>query len=78
MARRTSESGLRMAPGAQPGRVLTLIPREVMWLVVGGMAVGIPAALAASRLICRRAGHRGSILYRRSALSDPGCQIRQY
>jgi predicted permease len=51
VARRTAEIGLRMALGAQPARVLRLIIKEVMWLVLAGMAVGIPAALAASRLV---------------------------
>src|SRR5260370_42453560 len=51
VSQRTSEIGLRMALGAQPASVLALILREVMWLVLAGMAVGIPAALAASRLI---------------------------
>lgn len=46
VARRTSEIGLRVALGAQTGGVLALILKEVMWLVLAGMAVGIPAALA--------------------------------
>jgi predicted permease len=51
VARRTSEIGLRMALGAQPARVLRLIFKEVMCLVLAGMAVGIPAAMIASRLV---------------------------
>jgi predicted permease len=51
VARRTSEIGLRMALGAQPGGVLALVLKEVMCLVVAGMVVGIIAALAGSRLI---------------------------
>jgi ABC-type antimicrobial peptide transport system permease subunit len=40
-----------MALGAQPGSVLVLILKEVIWMLLAGMAVGIPAALAASHLI---------------------------
>jgi predicted permease len=51
VARRTSEIGLRMALGAQPATVLRLIFKEVMLLVLAGMAIGIPVALTASRLV---------------------------
>jgi predicted permease len=48
---RTPEIGIRVALGAQPTSVLALILRQTTWLVLVGMAAGIPAALAASRLI---------------------------
>jgi len=51
VARRNAEIGLRMALGAQPGSVLLLVLRDAMWLVLAGMAAGIPASLAASHLI---------------------------
>jgi len=51
VARRTSEIGLRMALGAQPGIVLTLVLKEVIWLVLIGMVLGIAAAVAGSRLV---------------------------
>ena len=40
-----------MPTAAQPGGVLVLFLKEVIQLLLAGMAVGIPAALAASRLI---------------------------
>ncbi len=54
VARRTSELGLRMALGAGSGDVLRLILRESVVLVGLGIALGVPAALAAARLISSR------------------------
>jgi predicted permease len=51
VARRTSEIGLRLALGARPAGVLTLVLREVGWLVVIGIGIGIVTALAVSRTI---------------------------
>jgi predicted permease len=45
VARRTGEIGIRMALGAQAGRVLTMVLREVSWLAFAGIAVGIGGAL---------------------------------
>jgi predicted permease len=50
VARRTSEIGIRMALGAQASTVLRLILREVLWMLVVGLAAGLSAALAAGRL----------------------------
>ncbi|MEO6209493.1 MAG: ABC transporter permease [Gemmatimonadaceae bacterium] len=50
-ARRTSEFGLRMALGAEPADVLRLVLGEAMLLVVGGIIIGMPAALGAMRLL---------------------------
>ena len=51
VARRTAEIGIRMALGAQKSDVLWLIMRETLVLLAAGAAIGIPAALAAARLI---------------------------
>ncbi len=51
VASRTHEIGIRIAIGAQGGDVLWLVLREVVLLVGIGLAVGLPVALGASRLI---------------------------
>ena len=51
LARRTAEIGVRMALGAQRGDVLWLIMRETLVLLAAGAAIGVPAALAAARLV---------------------------
>jgi macrolide transport system ATP-binding/permease protein len=51
VARRTRELGIRMALGARRGSVIWMVLREVCVLVAIGLAVSVPAALGASRLI---------------------------
>jgi predicted permease len=51
VARRTGEIGIRMALGAQRGAVVGMIVREVFLLAVLGLAIGLPTALAASKLV---------------------------
>jgi predicted permease len=51
VARRTREIGLRMALGAARASVLWMVLREVVTLTAAGIVVGLPAALAISRLI---------------------------
>ncbi len=51
IASRTREIGIRMALGARTATVLRLVMGEAMTLVLAGIAVGIPAGFAASRLI---------------------------
>jgi len=49
--RRTSEIGIRMALGAERSRIARMVLRESLLLVLCGLAIGIPAAALASRLI---------------------------
>ena len=51
VARRTSEIGIRMALGAESVGILRMVLREGFTLAVVGIAIGIPASLAALRLI---------------------------
>ena len=51
VTRRTREIGIRVAVGAQRQNVLWLVLRETLALALLGIAVGIPSALAAARLI---------------------------
>ena len=51
VVRRKKELGIRLALGAQRGRVLWMILREVLLLVGIGLGVGVPAAIAAGRLV---------------------------
>jgi predicted permease len=51
VARRTHDIGIRMALGAAPGDVRWQVLRETLALVFIGIAIGVPAALAGTRLI---------------------------
>lgn len=51
VTRRTREIGIRVAVGAQRQDVLWLVLRETLALALFGIALGIPFALAATRLI---------------------------
>jgi putative ABC transport system permease protein len=49
VAKRRNEIGLRMALGADRGRVLWLVLREAVYLVGAGLVIGLGIALAAGR-----------------------------
>jgi len=51
VAQRTQEIGIRLALGAMPQTVTRMLVREGMLLVAAGLAIGLPAALAAARLL---------------------------
>jgi predicted permease len=51
VARRTKEIGIHMALGAQRKRVIALVLRGARKSLVIGLAIGLPAALAASRWV---------------------------
>ena len=53
-SQRTSEFGLRLALGAEPGSVTRMILREATALASLGLAAGVPAGLLATRLIRRQ------------------------
>jgi predicted permease len=51
VARRTSEIGIRMALGARQAQVLGMVLREVSWMAVAGVVLGVGAALGLARLV---------------------------
>jgi predicted permease len=51
VARRTNELGLRMALGAQRGRLLWMVMRQVLSMTLIGLAIGVPAAWAGAHLV---------------------------
>lgn len=56
VSQRTNEIGIRMALGAQPGRMLRMVLREASWLSITGVIAGLAGALALGRMV-------GSLLY---------------
>jgi macrolide transport system ATP-binding/permease protein len=51
VARQVGEIGIRMALGAQRGAVVWMVLRRVLLLAAVGLAISVPAALAASQLV---------------------------
>ncbi len=51
VARRTNEIGIRMALGAERRKILGMVMRETLIMAALGVAIGLPAALAATRVI---------------------------
>ena len=51
VAQRTREIGIRMALGAEQRKVIGMVMREVFTLITIGVGVGVPAALALTRVV---------------------------
>jgi ABC-type antimicrobial peptide transport system permease subunit len=51
VARRTKEMGIRVALGARRGQVIAMVVKNAVGLVLIGIALGLPAAWAASRWV---------------------------
>jgi ABC-type antimicrobial peptide transport system permease subunit len=51
VAQRTSEIGIRMALGALPREVLTMVLREATWIALVGITCGIGATVLSTRLV---------------------------
>jgi predicted permease len=63
VSRRTADIGVRMALGARPREVLWMVMRESLAISAAGIAIGLPVALFASRILA-------SMLYKLSPF-DP-------
>jgi predicted permease len=49
VARRTREIGIRIALGAERGRVVGMVMRDAAWLTATGLAIGLPIAMLLGR-----------------------------
>src|SRR5262249_53553093 len=53
VAQRTQEIGIRMALGAEPRTVVTMVFRETFVLAAAGVGLGVAGALGSTRMISR-------------------------
>jgi ABC-type antimicrobial peptide transport system permease subunit len=51
VSQRTNEIGIRMALGAEPGRVRRMVVGEASWITLIGVSAGVAGALALSRVV---------------------------
>jgi ABC-type antimicrobial peptide transport system permease subunit len=51
VSQRTNEIGIRMALGAEPGRVLRMVVGEASLITLTGVLAGVAGALAVSRVV---------------------------
>ena len=49
VTRRTREIGIRMALGAEPGKIRVMVMRELLWILIAGLVTGVPAAMVVAR-----------------------------
>jgi predicted permease len=49
VTRRTREIGIRMALGAEPGKIRSMVLRELLWILIAGLVTGVPAAMLLAR-----------------------------
>jgi predicted permease len=57
---RAQEIGVRMAMGARPGQIIGMLARQGMILALGGLAAGLCAAFAVTRLVSSMLIHVGA------------------
>ena len=49
VTRRTREIGIRMALGAEPGKIRGMVMREMLWILIAGLLTGVPLAMMLAR-----------------------------
>jgi predicted permease len=51
VSRRTNEIGIRLALGARSGTILHMVLRETLWIVLAGIAIGMPLAWLGTKFL---------------------------